>query len=100
MLSPLNPDCQINDTSLPTGPDATMQGPFIHFTIGGDAAKRTRRIKHATPGRLHFCPESAPDRGFSNRWGRGGRPADRYRSASTSTRPACTPPSSGFVHVA
>ncbi|MFB6278570.1 MAG: hypothetical protein ABEK75_03620 [Salinibacter sp.] len=35
MLSPLNSDWQLDETSLSGGPDATMQGPFIHLTIGG-----------------------------------------------------------------
>jgi hypothetical protein len=35
MLSPLNSDWQLDETTLSGGPDATMQGPFIHLTIGG-----------------------------------------------------------------
>ena len=100
MLSPLNPDCQINDTSLPTGPDATMQGPFIYPTIGGDSSEADDENQVCDAGAAALLPRKRPDRGFSNRWGRGGRPADRYRSAPISTRPACTPPSSGFVHAA
>lgn len=34
MLSPLNSDWQIDETTLSGGPDATLRGPFLRLTIG------------------------------------------------------------------
>jgi hypothetical protein len=39
MLSPLESEWQLDDTTLSGGPDATLQGPFIRLTIGGGGAE-------------------------------------------------------------
>lgn len=39
VLSALNSDWTIDDTTLSGGPDATLQGPFIRLTIGGGGAE-------------------------------------------------------------
>ena len=41
MLSTLESDWSLDDTTLSGGPDATMQGPFLRLTIGGGGAERT-----------------------------------------------------------
>jgi len=38
MLSALSSDWKLNDTTFSGGPDAAIQGPFIHLTIGGGGA--------------------------------------------------------------
>ncbi len=35
MISALSSDWQLGDSSLPGGPDASLQGPFLRLTIGG-----------------------------------------------------------------
>ncbi len=39
LLSPLSSEWQIEETTLSGGPDASLQGPFIHLTIGGGGSE-------------------------------------------------------------
>lgn len=39
MLAPVHSDWTLDETTLSGGPDATLQGPFLHLTIGGGGSK-------------------------------------------------------------
>ena len=67
MLSPLNPDCWVDETSLPTGPDATMQGLFIHLTIGGDSSEADDEDQVCDAGAAALLPQKRPDWRLSDR---------------------------------
>jgi hypothetical protein len=43
LLSTLDSDWQLDDSSLSGGPDSTMQGPFVQLTIGGGGGGQRAR---------------------------------------------------------